>query len=189
VYLLGSITCRMFRSCSEGLVIVGWIRLIFTKQGLFKYIYIYIYVACCLFQRSDPVLMQSALYSRYRGGGNEPTTARTNLYTCLCTQEFDMSHLPDQVQDQVARLATSSQVVRQITGPLTKGPGPTSRPGSLPAPRVACHCPPVGFGRQHILARPVGPSSSTSSSLSSSTSSSPSSSTSSSPIDCVNRGR
>jgi hypothetical protein len=86
VYLLGSLTCRMFRSCSEGLVIVGWIRLIFMKQGSFKYIYIY--VACCLFQRSDPVLMQSALYSRYQGGGNEPTTARTNLYTCLCTQEL-----------------------------------------------------------------------------------------------------
>jgi hypothetical protein len=131
----------MFRSCSEGLVIVGWIRLIFMKQGSFKYIYIY--VACCLFQRSDPVLMQSALYSRYRGGGNEPITAQTNLYTCLCMQEFDTSHLPDQVQDQVARLATSSQGARQITGPLTEGPGPTSRPGSLPAPRVACHCPPV----------------------------------------------
>jgi hypothetical protein len=32
---------------------------------------------------------------------------------------------------------------------LTEGPGPTSRPGSLPAPRVACHCSPVGFDRQH----------------------------------------
>jgi hypothetical protein len=32
---------------------------------------------------------------------------------------------------------------------LTEGPGPTSRPGSLPAPRVACRCPPVGFDRQH----------------------------------------
>jgi hypothetical protein len=48
-------------------------------------------------------------------------------------------------------------------GPLTKGPGPTSSPGSLPAPRVACHCSPVGFDRQHILAHPVGPSSSTTS--------------------------
>jgi hypothetical protein len=71
--------------------------------------------------------------------------ARTNLYTCLCVQEFDTSHLPDQVQGQVARLATSSQGARQITGPLTEGPGPTSRPGSLPAPRVACHCSPAGF--------------------------------------------
>jgi hypothetical protein len=34
------------------------------------------------------------------------------------------------VQDQVARLATLSQGARQITGPLTEGPGPTSRPGS-----------------------------------------------------------
>jgi hypothetical protein len=54
------------------------------------------------------------------------------------------------VQDQVARLATPSQGVRQIAGPLTEGPGPTSRPGSLPAPRVACRCSPVGFDRQHI---------------------------------------
>jgi hypothetical protein len=75
----------------------------------------------------------------------------------------------------VARLATSSQGARRITGPLTEGPGPTSRPGSLPAPRVACHCSPAGFDQQHILARPVGPSSST---LSSST---PSASTSTSP--------
>jgi hypothetical protein len=98
------------------------------------------------------------------GRSDEPITARTNLYKCLCLQEFDKSHLPDQVQDQVARLATLSQGVRQIAGPLTEGPGPASRPGSLPAPRVACRCSPVGFDRQHILARPVGHSSSTSSS-------------------------
>jgi hypothetical protein len=48
-------------------------------------------------------------------------------------------------------------------GPLTEGPGPTSNPGSLPAPRVACRCSPVGFDGQHILARPVGRSSSTTS--------------------------
>jgi hypothetical protein len=128
---------------------------------------IYIY---CPFQRSDLILMQSALHSRYRGGSDEPIMARTNLYTCLCVQEFDTSYLPDQVQDQVARLATSSQGAPE-------GPGPISSSGSLPAPRVVCRCSPVGFDRQHILARPVGPSSSTSSS------SSPSSlSTSSSPL-------
>jgi hypothetical protein len=92
--------------------------------------------------------MQSARYSRCRGGDDEPITARTNLYTCLCIQEFDTSHPPDRVQDQVARLATLSQGARQITGPLTEGPGPTSRPGSLLAPRVACRCPPAGFDRQ-----------------------------------------
>jgi hypothetical protein len=92
--------------------------------------------------------MQSAFRSRYRGGSDEPITAWTDLYTCLCVQEFDTSHLPDQVQDQVARLATSSQGARRITGPLTEGPGPTSHPGSLLAPRVACHCPPAGFDRQ-----------------------------------------
>jgi hypothetical protein len=58
--------------------------------------------------RSDPVLIQSALYSRCREGSDEPITARTNLYTCLCVQEFNASHLPDQVQGQVARLATPS---------------------------------------------------------------------------------
>jgi hypothetical protein len=89
--------------------------------------------------------MQSALYSRCRGGSDEPITARTNLYTCLCIQEFDTSHLPDQVQDQVACLATSSQGARRITGPLIEGPRPTSHPESLLAPRVACHCSPAGF--------------------------------------------
>jgi hypothetical protein len=48
----------------------------------------------------------------------------------------------------VARLATPSQGVRQIAGPLTEGPGPTSSPGSLPASHVAGHCSPVGFDRQ-----------------------------------------
>jgi hypothetical protein len=48
-------------------------------------------------------------------------------------------------------------------GPLTEGSEPTSSPGSLPAPRVACRCLPVGFDRQHILARPVGLSSLTTS--------------------------
>jgi hypothetical protein len=71
--------------------------------------------------------------------------ARTNLYTCLCIQEFNTSHLPDQVQDQVARLATLGQGVRRITGLLTEGSRPTSSPGGLPAPRVACHCSPAGF--------------------------------------------
>jgi hypothetical protein len=113
--------------------------------------------ACCMFQRPDPVLMQSALYSRYLGGDDEPITARTNLYTCLCTQEFDTSYHPDRVQDQVARLATLGQGARRITGPLTEGPGPTSRPGSLPAPRVACRCPPAGFDRQHSHTTSITP--------------------------------
>jgi hypothetical protein len=122
---------------------LGQIDIYETRFILLLSIYVY-----CLFQRSDPVLPQSALHSRYRGGSDEPITARTDLYTCLCVQEFDTSHLPDQVQDQVARLATSSQGARRITGPLTEGPGPTSSPGSLPAPRVACHCLLAGFDRQ-----------------------------------------
>jgi hypothetical protein len=39
--------------------------------------------------------------------------------------------------------------VCRTSGPLTEGPGSTSSPGSLPAPRVACRCSPVGFDRQH----------------------------------------
>jgi hypothetical protein len=39
--------------------------------------------------------------------------------------------------------------------------GPTDRGSGPPASRVACRRPSVGFGRQHILARPVGPSTST----------------------------
>ena len=40
-------------------------------------------------------------------------------------------------------------------------PSPGQLPGKLPALRIACRCSPVGFDRQHILARPVGPSSTT----------------------------
>jgi hypothetical protein len=39
--------------------------------------------------------------------------------------------------------------------PLTEGPGPTSSPGSLPAPRVACRCSPAGFDRQHGDSQPT----------------------------------
>src|SRR4051812_30018619 len=46
--------------------------------------------------------------------------------------------------------------VPEFCGPLPEGPGPTSSSGSLPALRVARRCSPVGFDRQHILARPVG---------------------------------
>jgi hypothetical protein len=48
----------------------------------------------------------------------------------------------------VARLAIPSQGVRQIARLMTEGPGPISRPGSLPAPHVACRCSLVGFDRQ-----------------------------------------
>jgi hypothetical protein len=36
--------------------------------------------------------------------------------------------------------------------------GPTDRGSGPPSSRVACQRPSVGFGRQHILAHPVGPS-------------------------------
>jgi hypothetical protein len=45
--------------------------------------------------------------------------------------------------------------VCRTSGSLTEGPGPTSSPGSLLAPRVACRCSPVGFDRQHQRAPPV----------------------------------
>jgi hypothetical protein len=41
-----------------------------------------------------------------------------------------------------------SQGVCWTSRPLTEGPGPTSSLGSLPTPRVACRCSPVGFDRQ-----------------------------------------
>ena len=44
---------------------------------------------------------------------------------------------------------------------VDRGTGANQRPGSLPAPRVACRYTPLGFDRQHILAHPVGPSSTT----------------------------
>ncbi|PVH33971.1 hypothetical protein PAHAL_8G111400 [Panicum hallii] len=136
----------MFRSCSEGLVIMDWIRSISIKQVSSHY---YLHTLFNPKVRSGIDAISSL--QPIPGRSDEPITARTNLYKCLCLQEFHESHLPDQVQDQVARLATPSQGVRQIAGPLTEGPGPASRPGSLPAPRVAYRCLPVGFDRQHIF--------------------------------------
>jgi hypothetical protein len=136
--------------CSEGLAVVDWIRLISLKQVLSQY---------HIHMLSDPKIRPSndAIGSLWPipGRSDEPITARTDFYKCLCLQEFHKSHLPDQVQDQVARLATPSQGVRQIAGPLTEGPEPTSRPGSLPAPRVACRCSPVGFDRQQLHGNPI----------------------------------
>jgi hypothetical protein len=63
----------------------------------------------------------------------------------------------------VARLANSEARYVPDLGPLIEGSGPTSSSRSLPAPCVVCRFSPVGFDRQHILARPVGPSSSTTS--------------------------
>jgi hypothetical protein len=70
--------------------------------------------------------------------------ARTNVYMCLCMQETD------QVQGQVARLATQKPRRVPDLRPLTEGPGPTSSPGSLPAPRVSCRYSLAGFDRQQL---------------------------------------
>jgi hypothetical protein len=64
------------------LIVVDWISLIFMEQDLCRY-----RVHVCVICRSDPVLMQSALYSRYREAPDEPIMARTNVYTCVCMQE------------------------------------------------------------------------------------------------------
>jgi hypothetical protein len=48
----------------------------------------------------------------------------------------------------VARLATQTPGRVPDPRPLTEGPGPTSSPGSLSAPRVSCRCSPVGFDQQ-----------------------------------------
>jgi hypothetical protein len=74
------------------------------------------------------ILWQSALYSRYRETSNEPTTARTNVYTCLCMQESNIAYLPYRVQGQVARLATPSQGVCRISGRSPRDRGPPSVP-------------------------------------------------------------
>jgi hypothetical protein len=148
--------CRMFRSCSEGLVIVDWIRSISIKQVSSHY---------CLHTLFNPKVRSGidaiGSLQPIPGRSDEPITARTNLYKCLCLQEFHESHLPDQVQDQVARLATPSQGVRQIAGPLTEGPGPASRPvhhRRLPPARnraaARAHCSSLAVAVRAISAPP-----------------------------------
>jgi hypothetical protein len=106
------------------LIIIDWISLIFLEQDLCRY-----RVHICFICRSDPVLMQSALYSWYRETSDEPIMARTNAYTCLCMQESNISYLPDQVQGQVARLARHrSQHVCQISGCWPRDRGPPAVP-------------------------------------------------------------
>jgi hypothetical protein len=51
----------------------------------------------------------------------------------------------------MARLETQTPGCVPDPEPLAEGPGPTSSPGSLPAPHVAYRCSPVGFDRQQLF--------------------------------------
>ena len=63
----------------------------------------------------------------------------------------------------MARPCNRQGRVPEHCGPLPEGPGLTAVLGSSRLYRVARRCSPVGFGRQHILARPVGHSTPTTS--------------------------
>ena len=87
------------------------------------------------------------------------TTARTNVYTCLCTQANRLKH----VRTLLIGYRSSGtpgfpQNLRARDGIAGRRRGSSAyqRPGDLPALRVARRWSPVGFDRQHILARPVG---------------------------------
>ncbi|KAK1670259.1 hypothetical protein QYE76_058418 [Lolium multiflorum] len=69
-------------------------------------------------------------------------------------------HLPTGYRS-VARLAIAGRV--PVLRAVARGTRAHQQSGSLPALRVARRCSPVGFGRQHILARPVGHSTATAS--------------------------
>ena len=95
--------------------------------------------------------------------GADPT-ARTNVYTSLCTQAnhlkqvriFLIGYRSGGTPDILRNLH-----VRDGIAGRRRGSNACQRPGDPPALRVACRCSLVGFDRQHILARPVGPSSTT----------------------------
>ena len=61
----------------------------------------------------------------------------------------------------MARPASPKALACARVWAVDRGTGASQRPGSLLALRVACRYSPVGFDRQHILARPVGHSSAT----------------------------
>src|SRR6185312_9127541 len=90
--------------------------------------------------------------------------AWTYVSTCLCMQANRCKHVrtfligyrsggtPDILRNLRARDGIAGR---------RRGSSACQRPGNLPALRVACCCSPVGFNRQHILAHPVGPLSTT----------------------------
>jgi hypothetical protein len=81
----------------------------------------------------------------------EPTTARTNVWRGCARREItdnDFYTFLIRYTSGGTPSTSPSQGVCRTSRPLTEGPGPTSHLGSLPAPRVACRCSPVGFDRQ-----------------------------------------
>ena len=97
--------------------------------------------------------------------GADPT-ARTYVYTCLCTQTNRLEHVRTLLigyrSGSTPDILRNLQVRDGIAG-RRRGSSACQRPSNLPALRVACRCSPVGFDRQHILARLVGPFSTTTS--------------------------
>jgi len=83
-------------------------------------------------------------------------TARTYVYTCLCTQANRLKYVrtfligyrsgdtPDILRNLRARDGIAGR---------RRGSSACQRSGDLPALRVACRCSPVGFDRQHTRTR------------------------------------
>ena len=94
--------------------------------------------------------------SRCKSRPGEPTTARTNIYTCLCMQANRLKHVhtfligyrsggtPDILRNLRARDGIAGR---------RRGSNACQRPGDLPALRVARRCSPVGFDQQHTAIR------------------------------------
>jgi hypothetical protein len=80
----------------------------------------------------------------------EPIAVRTNIWrgrACRKITDNDFNTFLITYRSGGTPSTSPSQGVCRTSGPLTEGPGPTSSPGSLLAPRVACRCSRVGFDR------------------------------------------
>ena len=144
---LGLTTYRMFRSSSEALP--SWITL-----ARFNWSSLHNYMLYSLISRYTDLIRHRDSNGSLKADARVVPGSRPRLglmFTCVCAfrQIVKGTFAPSWSGiDQVARPASPEATACARIWAVDRRTGASQHPGSLPAPRVACHYSPVGFDRQ-----------------------------------------